>query len=47
MNLFNIIKSDLCDRGIKIDNPNDLDELRTLAMKRKQWKNLYDMGDTD
>ena len=36
MNLFNIIKSDLCDRGINLNCLNDLQHLRTLAKNRSK-----------
>lgn len=48
MNLFDIIKSDLHDRGLVIDSHNDLLELRIFAKDRKRWKKFFeDWGDTD
>ena len=39
-NSFNLLKSDLFDRNLFINDLNELNEVRDIARCRKCWKNL-------
>ena len=43
INLFNTIKSDLSLRDFRLNNIEDLYELKEVARDRKKWKTLYDV----
>ena len=39
-NLFSLIKRDLKDRNLLLDNINDLNYLRIFALNRANWRSL-------
>ena len=41
INLFNVIRNDLVNRDFKLNDLNDLFELRMFAKNRYKWRNSY------
>ena len=44
-NLYDMIKTDLKNRNIKLESIEDIENMREIAKESKNWSNLY--GDTD